>query len=375
MKKRYGKCADELACKLALILIFNSLVFHSYRTLQPPEIQKATSYKSPSKSSNTDSEWKEPVWRNEYNCGREYKPSHNIAPTDITPVLISAAHFDTDETIESNQFPEFDEDDDNQSEGGDSSDQMLVPMLWGMIPFWHDSSLDYRKHGLTTNNCRLETMLESKLYKNAFHKGQRCVILCEGFYEWQTTDPKATKASERAAYYIYVPQRDGIRIEDKETWTNSVNDLKLLRMAGLFDIWTNASGEQMYSYTVITFESDDKLNWLHHRSPAILENDEAVADWIDFKRVTDIKYLVSLLKPAKGLEWHRVSNLVNNARNKSDHCNKRLGSGSVGNTPKNKMMQSWLTVKKRKSEENLDCHSDDAEWKKIKAEVENDDKK
>lgn len=227
-------------------------------------------------------------------------------------------------------------------------------MLWGMIPFWHSSSLDYRKHGLTTNNCRLESMLESKLYKNAFHRGQRCVILCEGFYEWQTTDPKATKPSDRAAYYIYVPQRDGIRIEDKDSWKDSISDVKLLKMAGLFDIWTNVNGEQMYSYAAITFESDKTLDWLHHRSPAILETDEAVADWIDFKRVTDTKYLLSLLKPVKGLEWHRVSNMVNNARNKSDQCNKKAESHSGGTTPKSKMMQSWLIVKKRKSEENIE---------------------
>lgn len=236
-----------------------------------------------------------------------------------------------------------------------------------MIPFWHNSSLDYRKHGLTTNNCRLESMLESKLYKNAFHKGQRCVILCEGFYEWQTTDPKAKKPLDRAAYYIYVPQRDGIRIENKDTWKDSISDVKLLKMAGLFDIWTNASGEQMYSYTVITFESDKTLNWLHHRSPAILETDEAVADWIDFKRVTDTKYLLSLLKPVNGLEWHRVSNMVNNARNKSDQCNKKAESGSGVTTPKSKMMQSWLIVKKRKSEENIDT----MEQKKINTETNN----
>ncbi|XP_055316426.1 abasic site processing protein HMCES [Sitodiplosis mosellana] len=315
-------------------------------TLEPDEIRKATAYKSPTKSEDKPAKWKQPEWRNEYNCDREYKPSHNIAPTDISPVLISAAHFESDEDDVCQNFPELQGvESDKKEEPIDSLDQVLVPMLWGMIPFWHNPSLDYRKHGLTTNNCRLESMLESKLYRHAFNKGQRCVILCEGFYEWQTTDPNATKPSQRAAYYIYMPQPEGVQIEVEETWRESMENMKLLKMAGLFDIWINAQGEQLYSYTVITFESDDTLGWLHHRSPAILDSDEAVADWIDFKRVTDTKYLISLLKPAKNLQWHRVSNIVNNARNKSDQCNKRIENVEKDHTPKSPLMKSWLIRK------------------------------
>lgn len=314
---------------------FKFFFFCCCRTLEPDDVRKVTAYKSQVNPHEKAATFKQPEWRNEYNCGREYKPSYNLAPTDISPVLISAAHFDDDADVTSTLHCE--------------SDQLLVPMLWGMIPFWHNSSMDYRKHGLTTNNCRLETMLESKLYKRAFNKGQRCVVLCEGFYEWQTTDPKATKPAQRAAYYITMPQASGIQIEIDDTWRTSVENLRLLKMAGLFDIWTNDKGEQIYSYSIITFESDDTLSWLHHRSPAILDSDEAVADWIDFKRVTDTKHLLSLLKPAKCLQWHQVSNIVNNARNKSDQCNKRLDCKAEGKTTpsKSKMMESWL-IRKRK---------------------------
>lgn len=292
--------------------------------------------------------FKQPDWRNEYNCGREYKPSFNLAPTDLSPVLISAAHFDCDadsaDSSLSDQAKYFETAAKN-AKADNSSDQILVPMVWGMIPFWHNSSLDYRKHGLTTNNCRLESMLESKLYKRAFNKGQRCIVVCEGFYEWQTTNPKATKPSQRDAYYIYVPQAQGIQIEIADTWRTSVENLRLLKMAGLFDIWTNDKGEQLYSYSVITLESNDTFNWLHHRSPAILVSDEECADWLDFKRVTDTKQLLSLLKPAKCLQWHRVANIVNNARNKSDQCNKKMNESAA---PKSPMLASWL-IRKRKS--------------------------
>lgn len=61
------------------------------------------------------SEMETPEWRAEYNLGRRYQASYNIAPTDITPVIVSAAHF------------------------SDAEDQecarVVTPMMWGMIPF------------------------------------------------------------------------------------------------------------------------------------------------------------------------------------------------------------------------------------------------
>lgn len=341
----------------------NSLCF---RTLDADQVQAACAYK-PGGGDSVKAKPRKPVWRHEYNCGRKYQPSFNVAPSEIVPVLVSGQHFN---------FPE------NEAKSSTTDDRVIVPMMWGMIPFWFKGD-DYRKHGLTTNNCRLESMLTSKLYKHAFDKGQRCIMLCEGFYEWQTTDPKAKKSSERAAYYIYRPQMDGIKIESKETWIERLNDVNLLKVAGLFDVWTNpTNGDQMYSFTVITFESDKSLAWLHHRSPAILETEQQVADWLDFKRVTDKKKLIELLKPATDLKWHRVSNVVNNAKNKSDECNKPIDEKlKAGNSPEKTLkaessfMQSWLQGGKRKSDSDLKSGSADQKSKIIKTEAKVKDKK
>lgn len=318
-----------------------------FRTLAPEELRKTCMYKKPGADLKPTIKFSKPEWRHEYNCGKQYQPSYNMAPTDVTPVLVSSNHFDqhTDDAI---------------TQTSSAGDRLLVSMMWGMIPFWHQGS-DYRNHGLTTNNCRLEGMLQSKLYANALRKGQRCVVLCEGFYEWQTTDPKVTKASQRAAYYAYMPQRDGVKIEQKETWSQRARDLNLLKMAGLFDCWTNDNGDHIYSYSIITFESDDKFNWLHHRSPAILETEQQIDDWLDFKRVTDTKALLNLLTPAKLLQWHPVSSLVNNARNKSEDCNKTIvdqKKSSESVKPRSKMMQSWLIVGKRKISDEVDNNAD-----------------
>lgn len=201
-------------------------------------------------------------------------------------------------------------------------------------------------------------MLQSKLYNGPFQNGQRCVIICEGFYEWQTTTNQP--ASSRNAFFIYVPQKDDIKIENRTTWSNP-SEIKLLNIAGLFNEWTNENGDRIYSYTVITFESIDKMSWMHHRMPAILETDKQVSDWLDFERVQPQQAL-ALLKPASNFIWHQVSNLVNNSRNKSENCNKSLTD--IKNKPVNKMMDMWLVKSKRK----LEVQKDDEIKKEVKSE-------
>ncbi|XP_055603508.1 abasic site processing protein HMCES [Uranotaenia lowii] len=319
-------------------------------TLEPKEIQCCCKYIKPQTSNDEKSnKFKIPEYRNEFNCGRKYQPSYNLAPTDISPVLVSAAHF---------------------NDLKDSSERTLVPMMWSLVPRWHKG--DYRKHGLTTNNCRLEGLAMSKLYNPLLQAGQRCVILCEGFYEWQTT--KALKASERPAFFIHMPQADGVRMENKDTWDLKNSGIKLLKMAGLFDVWEDENGDKLYSYTVITFESNEKFSKIHHRIPAILENEEEVNAWLDFKRVPSNRAL-NMLKPSERIQWYGVSNLVNNSRNKSEQCNKPFEIGETKpkglGTPKSKLMQTWLITQKRTNDEPADREQDGAsDSKKLKTENE-----
>lgn len=294
-------------------------------TLDPKEIQSCCKYQI-SNGKNQQL----PEYRNEFNCGRKYQPSHNIAPTDITPVLVSAAHFNDDH---------------------ESASRLLVPMMWSMVPRWHKG--DYRKHGLTTNNCRLENLAMSKLFKPVLNAGNRCVILCEGFYEWQTT--KTLKPSERPVNYIYMPQDKEVKIEDRSTWNFDTGGIRLLKMAGLFDVWEDENGDKLYSYAVITLESNKRFAEIHHRIPAILDTDEEVAAWLDFKNIGTNQAL-NILKPCEYILWYSVSKIVNNSRNKSDQCNKpaeqseALAKDKVA-TRKNKFMETWLMRGKRPHDE------------------------
>lgn len=69
---------------------------------------------------------------------------------------------------------------------------------------------DYKTHNLSTNNCRLENISSSKLYNPILRNGGRCVIVVEGFYEWQTTNKSARL---KQPYYIYSEQNEGVKVE------------------------------------------------------------------------------------------------------------------------------------------------------------------
>lgn len=49
-----------------------------------------------------------------------------------------------------------------------------------------------------THNARAETLLSSPLFKDHVIQGHRCVIISDGYYEWQTTQTK-----NRQPYFLY----------------------------------------------------------------------------------------------------------------------------------------------------------------------------
>ncbi|XP_075984823.1 abasic site processing protein HMCES [Anticarsia gemmatalis] len=297
-------------------------------SLKREQVQCACSYKP----RNTDL-YTQPQWLPEHNAGKEYTPSYNIVPTDITPIIVSSSRFK------------------NVAE----SSRVLKPMMWGIIPPWHKG--DYKTHNLSTNNCRLENIRSSKLYSPILNDGGRCVIVAEGFYEWQTTN-KLSKTKQ--PYYIYAPQEDKIKMDEPDTWNNSFDEedgwkgIRLLYMAGLYNVWQNED-TIIYSYSVITMESNNTLDWLHHRMPAILNNEEQIEAWLDIDNVQP-DLALSYLKPVKLLSWHPVSTAVNNSRNKSVDCNKRVPEPKSKATQKT--LNSWFVkAEKRKSSDESDTQN------------------
>ncbi|XP_064352236.1 abasic site processing protein HMCES [Camelus dromedarius] len=271
-----------------------------------------------------------PEWRDP----ERYCPSYNKSPQSCSPVLLSRLHVE---------------------QGADSSERVIAPMRWGLVPYWFRES-DPSKLQFNTSNCRSDTIMEKRSFKVPLGKGRRCVVLADGFYEWQ----RFPGVSETQPYFIYFPQvktekSDNAGAADSpEDWEKVWDNWRLLTMAGVFDCWKPPDGgDSLYSYTIITVDACTGLKNIHQRMPAILDGEEAVSKWLDFGEVSTQEAL-KLIHPTENITFHPVSSLVNNSRNDALEClvpvnllvRKELKSSSSSQ----KMLQ-WLATKSPKKED------------------------
>ena len=72
-----------------------------------------------------------------------------------------------------------------------SEDGKRIPkmMRWGLLPHWaKDEKLSY-----STFNARSEEFTNKPAFRDAWKRGQRCLVVTDGFYEWKKIDPKGKK--------------------------------------------------------------------------------------------------------------------------------------------------------------------------------------
>ncbi|MEO7087227.1 MAG: SOS response-associated peptidase [Bacteroidia bacterium] len=128
---------------------------------------------------------------------------------------------------------------------------------WGLIPFWaKDDSI--KKNTL---NARIETIKEKPAFRNAVNN--RCLIIADGFYEWQWLDEKGT---QKQKYLITLPNEE------------------LFSFAGLWSEWTDKqTGEIINSYTILTTEANELMSKIHNtkkRIPVIL-SEQNETNWLN----------------------------------------------------------------------------------------------
>ena len=164
-----------------------------------------------------------------------------------------------------------------------------VMLRWGLVPHWaKDPSV-----GTKMINARAETLLERPSYREAFRR-RRCLIVADGFYEWQ-------QAPGKQPYWIH-PADGG-----------------MLTFAGLWESWTGTSGEVVESCTIVTTTANGALAGIHHRMPVIVpERDRA--RWLDV--AVPVEQVADLLRPSPDdlLVATPVSRRVNSAANDGPEC-------------------------------------------------------
>ena len=132
-----------------------------------------------------------------------WRPRYNIAPTqDILTVV---------------QMP-------------DAPERQALLLRWGLVPPWAEGPAV----GSRIINARAETVATKPAFRRAF-KERRCLLLADGFYEWQR--------QERRKQPFYIRLCDG----------------QPFAFASLWERWVPQDGQPIDSCTIITTVANDLI--------------------------------------------------------------------------------------------------------------------
>ena len=135
--------------------------------------------------------------------------------------------------------------------------------LFGLVPHWAKDT----KIGRQTYNARSETVHEKPSFRDAWRRGQHCIIPAAAFYEpdWRSGKAVATR----------IARADG----------------KPMGIAGLWAHWRSPTGEDLHSFTILTLNATD------HK---LMRN---------FHRPTDEKRMVAILPEDSYDAWLKATPL------------------------------------------------------------------
>lgn len=156
---------------------------------------------------------------------------------------------------------------------------------WGLIPFWaKDPSIGYKMI-----NARSETALEKTSFKRPMYQ-RRCLVLSDGFYEWQKT------AAGKVPHHIRLKGGG------------------LLTFAGLWETWKDPEGKEINSFTVLTTTPNELVAPIHNRMPVIVDPIDRDR-WLNTEVPPEALMEIMRAYPAEFMETQVVSSLVNSPRN------------------------------------------------------------
>jgi putative SOS response-associated peptidase YedK len=171
-------------------------------------------------------------------------------------------------------------------------------LRWGLVPHWAENP----KLGARMINARAETVADKPAFRYAFMR-RRCLILADGFFEWERPAPGTRRA-----------------------WWVTRADRAPFAFAGLWSVWrpSGADGradgvEPLRTCTIVTTTANPRVAAIHDRMPVILAPGGEDA-WLD--PATPPGLLHELLVPLGAAETavRRVGDAVNDARHDEPDC-------------------------------------------------------
>ncbi|KAG1751327.1 uncharacterized protein EDB91DRAFT_600710 [Suillus paluster] len=183
-----------------------------------------------------------------HNILPEIQPRHNIAPNSQAPVI--------------------------RRRNDSSPDLQMQTMRWG-IPYGKVHAKNQQ-----AINARSENIMEGAGMWNRYRGSNRCIVVSQGYYEWQT------KGKDKLPHFT--KHADG----------------KLMLMAGFYHVSDETIPTSVFA--IITTSASKSLSWLHDRQPVILTSHADITKWLDTSSHAWSAELGKLLQSAEGLMCYQV---------------------------------------------------------------------
>ncbi len=195
-----------------------------------------------------------------------FSTSYNIAPTATIAVLIAL-----------------------------DKERFIVPMRWGLIPAWHKEGQKIT----VLNNAKLETIDTKPSFRTPF-KRHRCLILANGFFEWDaTTAPKQP-------YYF------------------ASSDHQPIALAGIWDRWIS-DDKSIDSCCIITEAANEIVSPVHDRMPGIITPDQYDQSLdTNLNDTTALKQLAASPKAYAGMRRYPVTPKMNRVAYNNEQCIEKI---------------------------------------------------
>lgn len=204
----------------------------------------------------------------------------------------------------------------------------IVKAAWGFLPAWSRGPLI----GARPINARIETAARKPFYRDAMRHG-RCLIPCEGFYEWQEVDEDDGRAvsgddmafgdagpSSQLPLFgdsLGPPERKPGRPARKRAkipWFFHPRDSSFFALAGLWAEWRSPAADASSthaSFSILTTTPNELMEPIHDRMPVVVSPD--LQDiWLADRALED-EEVDAFARPADvdSMECWRVSCRVN----------------------------------------------------------------
>lgn len=162
----------------------------------------------------------------------------------------------------------------------------LRAVRWGLVPSWAGDP----RIGCRLINARAETLTTKPAFRSLINR-RRALVAVSGFYEWRRDE------GGRQPYYFHAPCGEP------------------LVLAGLWDIWYDAEGRALRTFTIITTEANNAVTAVHHRMPVTLIPG-AWEEWLSPASLS-AQRLEMQLAPAPDdlLSFHALGTAVNSTKN------------------------------------------------------------